>query len=178
MKTLNPGRATTKKRSTTKQHESRKTLNPAFFLFIHARMRPIQIMAAYIFSRLPVRSPREAARCKLPFALRPGLSPERIAAHQRKTKRKRKTKEKTKEQHDRPLLLSSRCQHSIPRGSGTQYSVYCRSWRVAKVDSVWLSLPPPPAPLYARLPAVSAPALVTTPGSDSAFSRWTTSAGD
>jgi len=45
-----------------------------FFLFIHTRMRPIEIMAAYLLPSFPVRSPRAAARCKLPFALRPGLS--------------------------------------------------------------------------------------------------------
>ena len=58
-------------------------------------MRPIEIMVAYLLPSFPVRSPRAAARCKLPVALRPGLSQERIDAHQRKNKRKRKTKEET-----------------------------------------------------------------------------------
>ena len=48
-------------------------------------------MAAYIFSRFPVRSPREAARCKLPFALRPGSVPRKNRyAPKKETKRKRK----------------------------------------------------------------------------------------
>jgi len=33
-------------------------------------------MAAYILPGFPVRSPHSGARCKLPFALRPGLSQE------------------------------------------------------------------------------------------------------
>ena len=52
-------------------------LYPFFCLFI-TRMRPSYITTRYTLSGLPIRSPHESGTCKLPVALRPGLSQEDI----------------------------------------------------------------------------------------------------
>jgi len=44
------------------------------FYLIAIRMRPRLIMAKNMNIPFPIRSQRTAARCKIPFALRPGLS--------------------------------------------------------------------------------------------------------
>jgi len=73
-----------------------------YFLFIHTRLQPIWIMAAYILPSFSVRSPRGGG--SLPAALlpRPGMSQERI------TRTKEITKEITFEDGVRPLPLLCR----------------------------------------------------------------------
>jgi len=53
-------------------------------------------------SRFPVRCPREAARCKLPFSLRPGLSQGDMMRTKEPAKGKSPNKERTKEIVSRP----------------------------------------------------------------------------
>jgi len=60
-------------------------------------------MAKNMYSPLPVRSPHTAARCKLPFALCPGLSPNDIWCSPRKLQ----TKDKGKNKRMRSLPCSS-----------------------------------------------------------------------
>jgi len=79
-----------------------------YFFFVYSlctRMRPRKIMARRMYSPFPGRSPREAAQCRRPFALRPGLSREDEKAHQGGYKGKKQRRDVTPPS----LLLSSRC---------------------------------------------------------------------
>ena len=69
-------------------------------------------MAAYILPGFPVRSPRSGGSLQAPlFALRPGLSQERVDA----PKEIDKGKKKQRKAHPVPLLLACRC-HEGGRG--------------------------------------------------------------
>jgi len=91
-----------------------------FLLFIHTRMRPIWIMAAYILPGFPVRSPRGGGTLQAPVRPPPRPVPRRYCAHQGNHKGKdigksgrpvlpvRRSHEGGRGQEQRPFLPGTR----------------------------------------------------------------------